>query len=82
MNFKLNPYDWYKTLFRNPKYRPFVVALTLFYIIIPFDFDFIPIIGFIDDGILLTVFISELVYWVTSNRGSHKDTTSSHKQAS
>ena len=69
MKASLNPYEWYKTFFRNKKYRPLVVGLTLMYIILPFDFDFIPFIGYIDDAVLLTVFISELLYWLNDGKG-------------
>jgi uncharacterized membrane protein YkvA (DUF1232 family) len=63
---KLNPYEWYKKFFRNPKTRWLTIAITILYLFLPFDFlpEFIPIIGFIDDGVLLTVFVTELLNWL------------------
>lgn len=67
---KINPYNWYKTLFRNKKYRPLVIGLTIFYVLMPIDLIpdiFFPIIGYIDDTILITVFVSELLHWLNSD---------------
>ncbi|WP_414549244.1 YkvA family protein [Anabaena sp. CCY 0017] len=55
-------YDWYRNLLRNPMYRWWVVLATLLYILSPIDIapDFIPILGQIDDVLLLSVLFSEL----------------------
>lgn len=55
-------YDWYRNTIRNPKYRWWVVAGTLLYILSPIDIapDFIPIIGQIDDVVLITLLVSEV----------------------
>lgn len=55
-------YNWYRTTLRNTKYRWLIVLATLAYLIIPFDFapDFIPVIGWIDDGIVATLLVTEL----------------------
>jgi uncharacterized membrane protein YkvA (DUF1232 family) len=59
----LNPYKLYQSALRSPKSRWIIIALTIIYFISPIDL--IPDIflgpGQIDDGILLTVFVSELV---------------------
>ena len=55
-------YNWYRNAIRNSKYRWWVVLGTLAYIFSPFDIspDFLPIIGQLDDVVLLTLLISEL----------------------
>ncbi len=55
-------YAWYRNLLRNPMYRWWVVLATLVYILSPIDIapDFIPILGQIDDVLLLSVLFSEL----------------------
>lgn len=55
-------YEWYRSTIRNPKYRWWLVAGTLLYILSPIDIapDFIPIIGQIDDVVLITLLVSEV----------------------
>lgn len=55
-------YDWYRNTLRNPKYRWWMILGTLLYLISPFDLapDFLPIVGQIDDIMLLTLLISEV----------------------
>ncbi len=55
-------YDGYRNLLRNPKYRIWVIAGTLFYLLSPFDLlpDVFPIVGQIDDGILIALFLAEI----------------------
>ncbi len=55
-------YGWYRNIIRNPKYRWWVILGTLIYILSPFDIapDFIPIVGEIDDVLLLTLLVSEV----------------------
>lgn len=55
-------YDWYRNTIRNPKYRWWVVAGTVLYILSPIDIapDFIPIIGQLDDVVLITLLVSEV----------------------
>lgn len=55
-------YDWYRSTIRNPKYRWWLVGGTLLYILSPIDIapDFIPIIGQIDDVVLITLLVSEV----------------------
>lgn len=60
-------YTWYRNTLRNTKYRWLIVAGTLVYLLSPFDIapDFIPIIGWIDDGILVTLLVSEVSLLMT-----------------
>lgn len=55
-------YTWYRNIIRNPKYRWWVIAGTLVYVLSPFDIapDFIPVIGQIDDVLLVTLLVSEV----------------------
>ena len=55
-------YNWYRNTIRNPKYRWWMVLGTLLYIFSPFDIapDFIPVIGQIDDVLVLTILVSEV----------------------
>jgi uncharacterized membrane protein YkvA (DUF1232 family) len=55
-------YNWYKATLRNTKYRWVVVLGTLIYLVAPIDIspDFLPIIGWVDDGLLATLLVTEL----------------------
>lgn len=55
-------YDWYRDTLRNPKYRWWLILGSLFYVISPIDIapDFIPIIGQIDDLMILTLLLTEV----------------------
>lgn len=55
-------YDWYRATIRNPKYRWWIVLGTLAYLVLPFDIapDFLPIIGQLDDALLVTLLFAEV----------------------
>mgnify|MGYP001050121821 CR=1 FL=1 len=55
-------YNWYRRTIRNAKYRWLIILGTLGYLLLPFDIapDFIPVIGWIDDGILVTLLVTEV----------------------
>ena len=55
-------FRWYRQLFRNPKYRVWVILGTLAYLFSPLDIspDLFPLIGQIDDVALLTLLLSEV----------------------
>ncbi|MGC1310199.1 MAG: YkvA family protein [Phormidesmis sp.] len=55
-------YSWYRGALRHPVYGWLIVLGTVAYLVSPIDIspDFIPIIGWIDDGILATLLISEV----------------------
>lgn len=55
-------YAWYRNGLRNPKYRWLIIFGTLTYLLSPIDIspDVFPIVGWIDDGILITLLIAEV----------------------
>lgn len=55
-------YTWYRNTIRNPKYRWWMILGTALYILSPIDIapDFIPVIGQLDDVVLLTLLVSEV----------------------
>jgi uncharacterized membrane protein YkvA (DUF1232 family) len=63
MNFSIQSiYNWYRDLLRNPKYRWWVVAGSIVYLVSPLDIspDIFPVIGWIDDGIVISLLIAEV----------------------
>ena len=54
--------DWYRKTIRESKYRWLIIAGTLLYLISPIDLlpDIIPIIGQVDDVLILTLLVSEV----------------------
>lgn len=63
MNFSLESlYNWYRSMIRNPQYRWWMVLGTLAYLWSPIDIlpDIFPIIGWIDDGLLATLLVTEI----------------------
>ena len=53
---------WYRHAIRNSKYRWLVVFGSLLYLVSPFDMlpDVLPIVGWLDDGIIATLLITEV----------------------
>jgi uncharacterized membrane protein YkvA (DUF1232 family) len=63
MNFNLQSlHNWYRTLLQNPKYRWWVVAASLVYLVSPVDIapDFIPFVGLIDDTLIISLLVTEV----------------------
>lgn len=55
-------YNWYKGAIRHPKWRWAIILGTAVYLISPIDIspDVIPIVGWLDDGLLATLLVTEL----------------------
>ena len=55
-------YNWYRGAIRHPKWRWAVIFGTAVYLLSPLDIspDLIPIVGWLDDGILATLLVTEL----------------------
>jgi uncharacterized membrane protein YkvA (DUF1232 family) len=70
-------YNWYRNTIRNPKYRWWMVLGTLLYIFSPIDIapDFIPIIGQLDDVMILTLLVSEVSQLLIDSAKSRKAET-------
>jgi uncharacterized membrane protein YkvA (DUF1232 family) len=51
-----------RKLLAHPKYRWWMAAATLVYLISPFDFlpDMLPVLGQVDDALLVTLLLTEL----------------------
>lgn len=63
MNFSIQSiYNWYRNTIRNPKYRWWLIGGSLLYLLSPLDIspDFLPIVGWIDDGVIATLLVTEL----------------------
>jgi uncharacterized membrane protein YkvA (DUF1232 family) len=63
MKFLARPlYNLYSNALRNPKYRWLIVAASLVYLLSPLDLvsDFIPVVGWLDDGVIATVLVAEV----------------------
>lgn len=54
--------NWYRNAIRNSKYRWLVVFGSLLYLASPLDIspDVLPIIGWLDDGIIATLLVTEV----------------------
>lgn len=55
-------YEWYRQVIRNPRYRWWIILGTVVYLVSPIDVipDFLPILGQIDDVVILTLLVSEV----------------------
>jgi uncharacterized membrane protein YkvA (DUF1232 family) len=62
----MNPFGWYRQLIRNPRYRAWVILGSLVYLLSPIDVspDLIPLVGQIDDVVIMTLLLSEVFQWV------------------
>lgn len=63
MKFSLESlYGWYRQMLNNPRYRWWIVLGSLVYLLSPVDFlpDVFPVVGWIDDGLIATLLVSEI----------------------
>ncbi|MBD2019436.1 DUF1232 domain-containing protein [Leptolyngbya sp. FACHB-36] len=85
MNISQSIYNWYRNSIRNPKYRWWIILGSLAYLLSPIDIspDFIPVIGWIDDGVIATLLMAEvsqlLVERLKSGKGETQPTTETQK---
>lgn len=70
-------YNWYKGAIRHPKWRWAVIIGTALYLVSPIDIspDIIPIVGWLDDGILATLLVTELSSLAMDYLKKDKDST-------
>jgi uncharacterized membrane protein YkvA (DUF1232 family) len=61
---------WYRKLIRHSKYRWVVLLGTLLYVANPIDLvpSFIPIVGWMDDGLVVTLALSEVTQLLLERR--------------
>lgn len=62
--------NWFRKLLRNSKTRWFVILGSLIYLVSPLDIspDVFPIVGWIDDGLLATIVVTELTQMAMDQR--------------
>jgi uncharacterized membrane protein YkvA (DUF1232 family) len=69
MNFSIQSlYNWYRGMLQNPKYRWWVVLASIAYVVSPIDIspDVFPIVGWLDDSIIIGLLVSEVSQVVTA----------------
>lgn len=76
-------YKWYKGALRHPQYRWLVMLGTLVYLVSPIDVvpDLFPIVGQVDDLMVLTLLLSELSQIVFDFFKSRQGEVSTSSQA-
>ena len=67
-------YNWYRATLRNSKYRWVIVLGSLLYLVSPLDFatDMVPILGWLDDGVIVTVLLTEASQLLLEQRKDRK----------
>ncbi len=68
-------YTALRSVIRNPKYRGWAIAGSLVYLLNPFDLapDALPIVGWIDDGLLATIVVTEVSQLLVERRKTKKE---------
>ena len=70
--------NWYRQTLRHPKYRWLVIGATLFYLFSPLDIspDFLPILGWLDDGLVAGLLVAEVSQLLSEQLSSQKKKSS------
>ena len=70
-------YTWYRGAVRHPNWRWAIILGTAFYLVSPFDIspDVIPVIGWLDDGELAPLLVTELSSLAMDYLKKEKDET-------
>jgi uncharacterized membrane protein YkvA (DUF1232 family) len=70
-------YNWYGKHLRTSKYRWLVIIGSLLYLITPLDIspDFLPMLGWLDDGMIATILITDFSELVQEYRNRRKKQT-------
>lgn len=76
-------YNWYRDIVANPKYRWWVIGGTLLYVLSPIDIipDVFPIIGQIDDAVVITLLATEVVSLLKNRNANIKQKRSDQAAA-
>lgn len=79
-------YEFYRNTIRNPKYRWWIILGTLVYLLSPIDIspDVFPIVGEIDDLLLVTLMMSEVsqILWEKVRKNPQATTEAESETAS
>ena len=77
-------YNWYSSKITQPQYRWIIILGTMVYLFSPLDIspDVFPIIGWIDDGIVLTLLTTELSRLVLDYRNRRPGTVKNQTEVS
>ncbi|MEM9117657.1 MAG: YkvA family protein [Cyanobacteria bacterium P01_F01_bin.56] len=61
---------WLRNLLRNSKYRWLIILGSVIYLVSPLDIspDIFPVLGWIDDGLLATIVVTELTQMAADRR--------------
>lgn len=81
MKFLVKPlHNLYRVVLRHPKYRWWVIAASLLYLIGPIDIspDVFPIVGWIDDGLIATLLVTEVSQLLVDRLKSKRTESSSN----
>ncbi|MBF2000178.1 MAG: DUF1232 domain-containing protein [Synechococcales cyanobacterium M58_A2018_015] len=67
-------YNFVLKFLRNSKYRWLIVVASLLYLVSPLDIspDVIPVLGWLDDGMVITLLASELTQVLLEHRQTRK----------
>lgn len=67
--------NWYRKLIRHSKYRWVVLLGTLLYLVSPIDIspDVFPIIGWVDDGLIATIALTEVTQMLRERKRRSQD---------
>ncbi|MBF2056677.1 MAG: DUF1232 domain-containing protein [Cyanobacterium sp. T60_A2020_053] len=85
MNFNpLNLYGWYRNTIRNPRYRLWIILGTFAYLLSPLDIspDIFPIVGQIDDFVVVSIMLSEISQLILSGSKKQKSSPSNNDNSS
>lgn len=68
-------YTALRSVIRHPKYRWWAIAGSLVYLLNPFDLapDVLPVVGWIDDGLLATIVVTEVSQLLVERRKTKKN---------
>jgi uncharacterized membrane protein YkvA (DUF1232 family) len=77
-------YSAYRLILRNPKYRPLVILGSLIYLVSPIDFvtDIFPVLGWIDDGLIATLLVTEVSQILLEQRKVRREKSAGIEAAS
>ncbi|MBF2048741.1 MAG: YkvA family protein [Leptolyngbya sp. IPPAS B-1204] len=77
-------YNFIRKTLRNSKYRWLLIAASLVYLISPLDIspDVIPVLGWLDDGVIVTLLATEVSQFLIEQRKARKEKTTASSSVS